>query len=285
MARWGAVWILTATLGAGVLTAQPEPRFEVASIKPNRSELPVNGGAGGGTIGRRGQRFVATNATLRDIVRYAFELEPFHRIENGSGLLNNRYDISATIPESDTPVDSHRAMLRTLLRERFELSARREAREQAVFALVFARADKRLGPSLKLSATDCSAVGAVTTATALDNFAKGIGPSCDMVYQPYRARLAGGARSMADFVRLLSRLPTLGAPVVDRTGLTGLYDFDLTYSAASLAAGAEPLPLATEESHRPLFAAIQEQLGLKLESTRGPVDVLVIDSIRQPTEN
>jgi uncharacterized protein (TIGR03435 family) len=228
---------------------------------------------------------VAVNASLRDIIRHAFDLEPFQRIEGRPAWLNTRYDINAVIPEFPA-VDSSRAMLRTLLAERFKLSVRRERREQPVFALVAARSDKRLGPSLKPSATECRTVAesdsaSKNQASAVENLVKGVGPTCDMLYQPYRARIVGGGRPISDLARILSRVPILSAPVIDRTGLSGTYDFELTYSPEALSAA----PDQPDSSRTSLFVAVQEQLGLKLESTRGPVDVLIIDAVQQPTEN
>lgn len=286
MVRTSATWVAVALCGAALTGQQVEPRFDVASIKTNLSEVPLGGGSGGGAIGRRGQRFVAVNAPLRDIIRHAFDLEPFQRIEGGPAWLTTRYDINATIPDSPTSADLSRAMLRSLLAERFKLSVRREAREQRLFALVVARSDKRLGPSLKASTTDCRAVvesdsASKDPARAVENLVKGLSPACDMVYQPYRARIVGSARPISDLARILSRVPTLGAPVIDRTGLSGAYDFEVTYSPAPLSAA----PDQPDASRTSLFVALQEQLGLRLESTRGSVDVLVIDSVSPPTEN
>lgn len=277
------VTLFVVSLCGAVLTAQQaDPRFEVASIKTNTSDVPVGGGTGGGSIGRKGQRFVAVNAPLRDIIRHAFDLEPFQRIEGGPGWLTTRYDINALMPESSAPGDPSLAMLRSLLAERFKLSVRREQREQPVFALVAARADKRLGPSLKPSTTECGTSDAASKNQAnVENIVKGMGPICDMVYQPFRARLVGGGRPMSDLARLLSRVPTLGAPVIDRTGFSGAYDFELTYSPDPLSA----TPDQPDASRTSLFVALQEQLGLKLEPTRGPVEVLVIESVQQPSEN
>ena len=290
MARTGAVWIFVTLFGVWLAGQQPDLRFEVASIKANASEMPLGGGAGGGAIGRRGQRFMAVNATLKEIIRYAFDLEPFQRLEGGPGWLNDRYDITATIPEAQTSVESSRAMLRTLLAERFKLSVRREPREQPIFALVFARADSRLGPSLKPSSVECRAStdadsAATNQGSRVENLVKGSRPVCDMVYQPYRASIIGGARPIADLARALSRLPTVNAPVVDHTGLMGLYDFDLTYSPQPLSAAPEVAPPSGDGSRTSLFVALQEQLGLKLESGRAPTEVLVIESLQRPSDN
>ena len=265
--------ILPVTVGVHVL-AQSPTSFEVASIRPSTSNAAagVAGGAGGPSIGVRGKQFVAS-ALLRDIIRYAYTLEPYQALEGGPRWLDDRFDITALIPESVAAVDAHRLMLRTLLAERFKLLVRTVKRERSVYELVVARRDGRLGPELKPSTTDCSASSArVTSAAEYQKLGK---PICDIVVQPFRARVQGSARTMADLASLLSRVPVLGAPVLDRTELKGLFDFELTYAPERPGADAPRGP-----GEQPsLFVAIEEQLGLRLQRTRGGVDVLVIERL------
>ena len=266
-----AVFLL-ATL-TGHLLAQSPASFEVASIRPNASNpaVGVAGGAGGPSIAVRGKHFVAS-ALLRDIIRYAYQLEPYQALEGGPRWLDDRFDINAVIPDSVTAVDAHRLMVRALLAERFKLSVRTVTRERSVYELVVARRDGRLGPALTPSTTDCSAsTPRVTSAAEYQKLGK---PICDMVVQPFRARMQGSARTMADLASLLSRVPVLGAPVLDRTGLKGSFDLDLTYSPDR--PGAAPRGPGDPPS---LFVAIEEQLGLRLQRTRGGVDVLVIERL------
>jgi uncharacterized protein (TIGR03435 family) len=271
----------------------PDLRFEVASVKPNPSDLAARGGGGaaGGTIGRRGQRFVAVNTPLRDIVRYAFELEPWQTIEGGPQWLDDRYDITALIPGPPTATDPSRGMLRTLLAERFQLSTRRLPRTQPVFGLVLARADGRLGPGLKPSTEKCDAERAASRqaddvprdrSLSAEDYAK-LRTVCDMTYQPFRAAIHGSARTMDDLARVLSRLPSLGARVVDRTELTGRFDFDLTFTPDRGVGSADPAAARDERSAPSLFVAVQEQLGLRLDRRNEAVDVLVIDGLERPT--
>ena len=292
--RW--LWSCGVAVGIAVtLSAQaPKPTFEVASIRPNTSE-PADGaagGRGGGPIGRQGQRFTAVNAPLRDIIRYAYDLEPFHLLEGASPLLDNRFDITAIIP-APSQVDESRSMLRTLLAERFKLSIRWATREQPVHTLLVARRDGRLGPAMKPSTVDCDAWRATrrqqstargNTPVSADEYEHFARPACDMVYQPFRARIYGGAQPMAQLARILSRLPSVRSPVVDRTGLTGAFDFELTYAPDRPAGSGDAVPLAGDGPPT-LFVALQEQLGLKLETARAPAEVLVIESVQPPTEN
>jgi uncharacterized protein (TIGR03435 family) len=280
---------------AGMLSAQVSgPAFEVASIRHNTSEpSAAAGGRGGSPIGRTGQRFTAVNATLRDIIRYAYDLEPFHPLEGSSRRLDDRFDITAIIPESPSPVDASRPMLRTLLAERFKLSIRRTTREQPVHTLLLARRDGRLGPGMKPSTVDCGAsretprqriAARGDTPISAEELELYVRPACDMVYQPFRARIHGEAQPIAQLARILSRLPSVRSPVVDRTGLTGAFDFELTYAPERPAASADAVP-SLGDTPPTLFVALQEQLGLKLEPARAPADVLVVESVQQPTEN
>ena len=303
--RYGVIVALLAVAAAHPLAQSagvPETplRFEAASVKLNTSATSAGSaaglagagaGPGGGSIARRGQRFVVTNTPLGEIVRYAFDLEPYHAIDNGPRWLDDRYDITGLIPDGVTSPDAPRAMLRTLLAERFKLAVRRSKKELPVRTLVLAREDRRLGPRLSRSTADCGADGAAQRPAAragdppisAEDFERSMRPACDIVIHPFRARIYGGSRTMADLARVLSRVPIIAAPVVDRTGLSGSYDFELTFVPPTRAPAAGA---ADEPSPDPsIFIALQEQLGLKLEDGRAPVDVLVIERIEKPTEN
>jgi uncharacterized protein (TIGR03435 family) len=257
---------------AGHMLAQAPGKlsFEVATIKPNTSlAAPFVGGAGGPSIGVRGHHFAATNASLRDIIRYAYRLETYQGLEGGPRWVDDRFDITAVIPDTAPVADAH-LMLRTLLAERFKLSVRRVPKEQSIYALAVARRDGRLGPALKRSATDCAKLPAPVASAE-----RQLEPVCDMAIQPFRARLLGNARTMADLARLLSRVQALGAPVLDRTRLDGVFDFDVTFSPERPGADAPRGPGDPPS----LFVALEEQLGLRLERTRGTVDVLTIERL------
>lgn len=282
---------LVASVSAQRTTAGDGPRFEVASVKPNSGDQTgAAGGGGGGSIGRRGQHFVAVNARLRDLIRHAFRLESYQAIEGGPRWLDDRYDITALIPDSMAGDDATRLMLHTLLAERFKLAVDWNTREQPAYALVLARRDGRLGPGMKVSPDRCDSERAPGRPeiprgdVSPKDYDKLIWPVCDMLHQPFRARILAGARTMADFARILSRLPALGSPVVDRTGLTDAFDFELTFAPERSPAVAAPDVTALSSERGPsLFIALQEQLGLKLESSRAPVDVLVIKGVERPT--
>ena len=272
----------TQTPGARVATR----RFDVAAVRP----LPpvpgaVGGGSGGASIGRQGQRFVAVN-TLREIIRYAYELESFESLDGGPQWLDDRYDIAAVIPQSVTDPAAPRVMLRTLLAERFRLAVRWSTREQPVYALVFARRDGRPGPGLKPSTADCTQPqparlqASGNQSQSAEEYARMLKPVCDMVFQPFRARIVASARTMDDLARILSRAPALKSPVLNRTAVGTRFDFELLYAPDRANPAAAAPSIDTPPS---LFVALEEQLGLKLESSRGAVRALVVERIERPT--
>jgi uncharacterized protein (TIGR03435 family) len=276
--RHALLALLIVPFAAEALSQVPV-RFEVASVKPRAPAIPVaGGGTGGGSLGRQGQRFLAVDRSLRDIIRHAYTMEAYEVIEGGPAWLDDHFDITAVIPQSAAAADAHRTMLRTLLAERFKLDVRWSSRDMPVYSLVVARRDRRLGPALKPSTADCSEPARPRQPDdpprTIDEMTK---PACDTVYQPFRARIYGGAQTMDDLVRILSRIPALTAPVVDRTSLMGRFDFELQYVSdrQTPSPGADRLPS--------IFIALEEQLGLKLESSHGPVRSLVIARIERPT--
>jgi uncharacterized protein (TIGR03435 family) len=259
---------------AAVLAAQAPPAFEVASIKRN-----VSGAEGAQLRGLPGGRMAITNYTLRDIVRNAYFLQNF-QISGGPEWMNNdRWDIVAKAEATDVPPQSMMLMLRTLLADRFKLVVHTERRDSPVFALVLARSDGRLGSQLRPSSVDCAALIAAAQARrerVPDQ--PGGRPGCGT--RMTAGKMMATATTMADVARNMT--PVAGRTIIDKTGLTGNFDLDLSWA---------PDPQPSADGIRPqsdvpsLFTAVQEQLGLKLESQRAPVETLVIDSVERPTED
>jgi uncharacterized protein (TIGR03435 family) len=250
----------------------PEESFEVASIKPNRS------GAQQWDFDAPPGRVVGTNVLLRDLIRFAYYIyggEWDLRIAAPEWIKTARFDIDATTPGS---VAQGRAMsmLRHLLAERFGMKVHYETREHPVYALVVARNDRRLGPQLKPNPIDCGALGAAMKAAKEKGTPPPISPDPDTPVCGNRSvpgRLAGGGLSMEQFALHLAA--HAGRTVIDQTGFGGAgFDYDLRWQ-----------PDQTKPEGPSIFTAIEEQLGLKLVSQTGPIDVLVIESIRQPTSN
>ena len=285
---------------AGILTAAglaaQAPRdpagtlaFEVASIKPNNS--------GDGRVMMQNQpgRYLATNVSLRLLIRNAYQLQDF-QISGGPGWLgSDRFDINAKVPDEfrtlgPPPPGSGPGplalMIRALLAERFKLVVHNETKEAPIYALILARSDGKLGPQLKKSETDCNAVFAAGRGRG--GPLPPPGPPQPGERMPCGIRIGPG--NMAVGGAPLSQAATslgmfAGRVVLDRTGLTGDYDFDLTWTPDQMPQrppGAPDLPV--DPNGPSLFTAVQEQLGLKLDSQRGPVEMLVVDRAEKPVE-
>ena len=259
---------LIASIAAASLLSQAQSRpafeaFEVATIKP----AGLDGAIAQGRWIRMesANRFVAHNHAVRTLVAAAYDLAPEAIAGGPSWVDSDRWEILAKTPGDVRPtLDEQMSMLRRLLSDRFNLTFHRQSREFAIFVLTVAPG----GPKLKETAIkpDATPSGPPLVAFAVS---------------PTVVRLPARYLSMPEFASLLQRSP-LDRPVVDRTGLTGRYDFDLEFAPdESLWGGVLPRP---ESSDKPgLIRAMQEQVGLNLESTRGPVDTIVIDRIDRPT--
>jgi bla regulator protein blaR1 len=225
--------------------------FEVASVKPSRS-----GGGESNFDSRPGGRLTATNVSLRELIRLAFGVRDY-QIARAPGWIDTaRYDIDAKTGSAGNAGDKDISpLLRHLLADRFRLTAHRETRELRVYALAVGKNGPRL-----IAHNDGS--GARTRT--------GCG------------HLAGTRLTMDVLATVLSR--QFECDVLNRTGLAGKYDFELDWTpeAGPCATAAE----SGEPSVRPsIFTALQEQLGLKLESTMGPIEVLIIDHVEKPSGN
>ena len=241
-------------------TQAAAPAFEVATIKPTALDAKS-----GRYITMQGaNRFVAKYYTLKLLIAAAYDVSP-KVISGGAGWVDDEhFDIQAVTPGETKPSRGQQmAMLRTLLTERFKLSFHREEREFSLYAL---EVDKG-GPKLKESAEPADAEAQLLTT----------------VY-PDHLHLPAKNATMEDFASLLQRA-LLDRPVVDRTGLTGRYDFTLDWAADETQFGGE-VPVAGENAQAPpFFKAIEEQLGLRCEATRGDVAALVIDRAELPGAN
>lgn len=259
--------VLCLFIAAILLSAQPSAdSFEVAAIKPT----PPEWNAGRFIRMQSADRFVARNHSLKTLIAAAFNLSP--RIITGGPEWTDtqRYDILAKTPGQTRPaLEKQMSMLRSLLIERFQLTYHREEKVLPIYSLTVAKG----GPKLKESPVDSSPSPAGP-------------PPLVFVGSPQLVRLPGRHATMAELASVMQRA-ALDRPVVDNTGLTARYDFDLEWTPdESQFGGALGTTAVTDESAKPgLFAAIQQQLGLRLEATRGPVAMLVIDHVDRPTEN
>jgi bla regulator protein blaR1 len=245
------------------------PAFEAASVKPNKSgdaNSMRNVGAGG--------RMVFTNNSLRQLITAAYDIQPFQLIGGPSWVGTDRFDVVATAG-INAPLAQLNLMMRSLLADRFTLVVHLEKRELPIYVLVKARQDGRLGPALKPATIDCGPTG---RGRAAPGATPGPVAGCRAWMSPTGVDFAG--QSMGELATVLGM--QLGRPVVDKTGLSGGFDLQLSFAPEG-GRGPAPATPASDPSAPSLFAALQEQLGLKLESQRGPMDVVVIESVEQPT--
>jgi uncharacterized protein (TIGR03435 family) len=269
----------------GAPSAPPGPMaFEVASVRPNTSNEPqVRIGV------QPGGRFTATNVPLRELIRFAYQLQNFQIVDAPDWIRDERFDILAKAEGDIAPTPLGQAgpiqlMVRSLLAERFQLALHEETREMPLYALVLNRSDGRLGPALRESTTDCAAVMAAARGRGALPAppAPGERPQCGMFGGPGQVR--AGSVPMRQLAQMLSQ--QVQRVVVDETGLTGNYDFDLTFTPDQLPQGPPPPgapPVAIDPDGVSIFTALQEQLGLKLDAQRGPVSVMVVDRVERPT--
>jgi uncharacterized protein (TIGR03435 family) len=258
-----------AAMGQGGAPASGRLAFDAASIKRNAS-----GGTAMQVRTPPGQ-FTMTNGTVMTLLSIAHNIRDADRIDAPEWVRTERYDVTARAV--GTPTEPQLAgLVRALLEDRFKLAAHLEPRERPIYALRLARDDRRLGPNLRRLDSDCAALGDAASqgkTPPRPELPEGI-PLCGV--RRTDGTILSGGLSMPMFVQLLTG--QAGRVVVDQTGLEGYYAFTLNY-AMPPAAGADSAP-----GDRPsLFTALQEQLGLRLEAQRSPVDILVVDRIERPT--
>jgi uncharacterized protein (TIGR03435 family) len=270
-------------LAAGSLAAAQVPTFDVVSVKRDPSDRPS-----GIRLLPNGQ-INAVRVTLHDLILRAYNIHESQVIGGPAWLKTERFELVAKAAEP-SGMPRLLSMLEALLVDRFALRARGERREMPVYVLLPLREDGRPGsasakaaadgPNLNATTVDCAANPAPPVPNTLSLSADGW-PPCGLTFM---RTLRGPTRlnthvrqSAVSIVELGYRLqPVVGRPVVDRSGLGGLFDVEYTYSSGSIAAtqaGDAAVPDAPD-----VFTAVREQLGLKLESRREAIDVLVIES-------
>jgi uncharacterized protein (TIGR03435 family) len=265
-------------------SVDPETRFEVVTIKPfDPFAVPRESMSPG--------RYNVAGVSVHGIVSDAFRIPPNRITGLPDWSSKERYTIAAKAPESTRSTDGSAlfVMLTNLLKDRFRLAAHIETREMPVYNLVFARNDKRFGLAFKESAAECrAALGARDEEVQRGARAAGrIGQNeCESVrINPGGTASLGGVR-MDMFALILT--PYVDRPIIDRTGLTSYYNVTLKWTrevrGASVAPPGLPPGMPPLDPDAPnLFTAVQEQLGLKLENARAPLDVVVVDRVEHPT--
>lgn len=257
--------------------------FDVASIRPVEGGRlfaigpPVNG------------TFRARATTVRWLTHYAYGREPLDRNplpEGGPSWIDHElYEVVGQGPPDLTFPDARRAVL-TLLRERFMLKDHVEKRELSVYHLVVASKDGGLGPGLRTSKADCRSFSETLLRTGRRVIAQELTRDCELRGgRDDRNRLRRlGTITIRELIREMIQ-GAVDRLVIDRTGLTGTYDVDVMW-APEPGPGAAGAALAVAPSDFvSIFTALHEQLGLRLEPRREPIDVIVIDSVERPTPN
>ena len=282
--------LLTVAIATAPAAAQTDPRpaFAVATIKKNTS------GADARSMRLQpGGRIVVTNQPLRQLIVFAYSLQPQQLAGGPPWLDTDRFDITAQAEGNISPTPPGgppgpaQLMMQRLLAERFGLVVHTESRELPVYALTVARRDGQLGPRIKPAVTDCLALmtqapgGVPVQAPRLPDGR----PACGVTRDGTGKVMAGGTTMTMLAISMLTG--PAGRLVVDRTGLTGAYDFDFEFAMDPAPGASAAAPGATTAvAERPgLFTALEEQLGLKLQPARAPIDVTVIDRVTQPTDN
>jgi uncharacterized protein (TIGR03435 family) len=275
--------LILLAIGAWAVFAQPtaRPQFEVASVKPsfNRSVQNVRPLPG---------RLTA-DATLQILIQYAYGAQPF-QVAGGPGWMQSeRYQIDA---KADGNANRARMflMLQSLLEDRFQLRTHRETRDLPVYALVAAKGGFRLPPPKEAGCVDPTADASPEWAGAGRMAAPGeVEPgtvlcgSAGVSLNTAGARIRGGKVAMPELVRMLSRV--LGRSVIDRTGFTGLFDLQLDFVTDETTPAMPPPPPDSGMSDLSIPQVLRQQLGLQLESTKGPVEVIVVDHAERPSGN
>ncbi len=238
-------------------TAHPHfDAFDVATIRPANTDEK-----GRYLIMQGTHRFVGKYYTLKLLIAAAYELNP-REISGGPGWVESEhYDILAITPGDTRPThDEQMTMLRKLLADRFKLTFHREQKEFSIYQLELSSSGPKLKPS---------------TAPPDDP------PALISTVYPQKIVLPARNVTMADLTSLLQRA-VLDRPVVNKTNLPGRYDFDLTWAPDETQFGGDVPVASADAPSPPLFTAMQEQLGLRLEATHGPVDALIIDTAERP---
>lgn len=239
----------------GTLAAQERAEFDVASIKPNNSVrigMFINTEASG--------ELTAQNATLRDLIIFAYNVRSFQITGGPKWIDSEHYNVLARPPHgASTSNESNRIRMRALLADRFQLALHTETKELPVYALVIAKNGPHLAPAKE------------------DDPRPGI--------RAQRGMMRCTAVSMKSFTEW-GLAPRLGNIVLDKTGLTGDFDFTLQYTDDSPPKpGADPPETPVDPAGPSLASALQEQLGLKLETQKAPVEVIVVDRAEKASAN
>jgi uncharacterized protein (TIGR03435 family) len=250
------------------------PQLEIVSVKPNMSgrtnflmRPPSDG------------RFTATNVTLKLLIALAYQLREPEIFGGPAWIGSDRYDITAKAADSNVNTEQSRVMIQRMLEDRFALKVHREKKEIPIFMLVPAK------NGLKIA--EAKEGGCVPMPQGTSAPGQAPTPFCGRIILLPNG-IAGKKMTMVQLANSLSGI--VGPPVIDNTGYAGYFDFQLEFSRELTAVNSSPaaddrLTTPTDSSEPSIFTALQEQLGLKLQTAKGPVEVLVIDRAEKASAN
>ncbi|HLG60238.1 MAG TPA: TIGR03435 family protein [Vicinamibacterales bacterium] len=279
--------------GAGQSTTSAGPTFDVVSVKRNAASASATAPDvrfGSSVTQRPDGGLTMLNIPAGTLVARAYSAAPIDMVGLPGWAMSERYDLNATASQVNPTAEQRAAMLRAMLADRFRLVAHVENREQPAYDLVMARSDGRLGPAIKPSEADCEAKAAADRAIT-EKTGRPPAPPPGVFDRnapppPCSLRMDGdrmeGDVTMAGLATMLRA--AAGRLVVDKTGLAGSYRITLLFDRMLALRGpdtAAPAPGAAPS----VFTAVQEQLGLQLESSRALRETLIIDRFERPTEN
>jgi len=312
--------VLIAPIAAGAVTAAPDATTVQASgrasLPTNNSQLAfqavsVKQNVSGSVVSRvdvrSPGRFTAVNVPAAVLIQFAYGVEDFEVVGGPAWLKSDHYDVIASAGAEAT-LDQKRAMLQQALRERFDLTMHSETRQLPTFALMMARSDGRLGPGLRRSAINCAPTGESGLGPDAAGFGVGsgaslealrwvgsdspawpgmpscgfFGPSPDTNLPQGRGGLSFRGLTMRSLAKTLAQV--VHRSISDETKLTGSFDGD--FALIQELPPPPPPPGAQSPFTSPflsIFTVFPEQLGLKFQASRGPVNVLVIDAVQRPT--
>lgn len=284
-----AVTLALLALGAFAVFAQSNirPQFDVASVKPSFSRSIQNVRPLPGRL--------TADASLQMLVQYAYGVQAFQVVDGAARLQPGRYEIEAKAEGKATRNEMF-LMLQSLLEDRFRLKVHRETRDMPVYALVAAKSGLKLPPPEKSGCTESAADAApewaggrmappgqgAPAATLCGSAGLTLVPSAPLL-PGGGARMQGEKIAMPELARKLSLI--LDRSVIDKTGFTGLFDLQLDFVADETTPAMPPPPPGSDMPGPSISQALQQQLGLRLESTKGPVEVIVVDHAERPSGN
>jgi uncharacterized protein (TIGR03435 family) len=241
------------------MAANANPSFEVATIKPSKPDAPGKG------FMVNGRQFKTLNTTLSDLISFAYGVHAKQVVGAPAWAETDKFDITAKPDGEGAPSQQQWKAMWQRLAERFQLAFHHDKKELSVYVL----STGKTGPKLTKSEGDPNGLPGL--------FFRQLGA------------LNGRNATIGEFANMILQNAVLDRPVLDQTGITGRWDFTLNWTPddSQFASFGMKIPPPTDAANAPpnLYTAIQEQLGLKLEATKAPADVLVIDKVEKPSEN